>query len=614
MCGIAGYIDFEGRLLDGEEKQQFVENASQLLSHRGPDSYGYARWEARTTAIEFVHTRLAIIDLSTSANQPFYSRDKETTIVFNGEIYNYIELRSQLSNREYRSNSDTEVLLEMYLEHGMQMFRHLEGMFAGAIYDQKTNKVHLFRDHMGIKPLYYFLDETGLVFSSEPKVIRKMKSSANGVNNQQASTFLLFGMSDFSDQTFFNNIQQLQPGHSLTIDLNNFKCQVNRYFNPSSPDSTDFPPTPEGYRALMSDVVKRQLRSDVQVGTSLSGGIDSGIIAVCAGELQEKKGQVKALTYVAPGFENDESEFASRIANNAGLQWLPTEFTFESFQEDFKSLVEYMEEPFGSLSIFAQYNIMKAARKEGCKVMLDGQGGDELYIGYPRLAQRIILQNLMNFRIDGMLREWYWAVKRQEMSLIYPILSNLYFNSYKLVKAKKLNEFSKYVDREYLSNFDEDAVADFYSIKGIAEKQVDELNRFILPRLLRYADRNSMYHSVESRVPHLAQRLVNFSLNLKPQEKIKNGWTKHIVRKAFENSIPKEVIWQTRKIGFDTPQGEWLNKVQPYLESEMDSLGGIIKKDTLLKDLKDVNKANDHGLFRVLSFILSVKSQRLSIS
>ena len=594
-------------------RASFVNMSSSLLGRRGPDSFGSASFSSGNTGIEFVHTRLSIIDLSDTANQPFYSDDEEIVLVFNGEIYNYLELKDQIGSGKYRTSSDTEVLLKAYQQYGLEMVNHFEGMFAGAIYDKKAQMVHFFRDHMGIKPFYYYLSEEGLMFSSEPKVIRNAVPSVNKVNNRQAATFLLFGLSDFSDETFFDGVNQLKPGHTLTLDLNTFKTSISRYFHPNKAEQVDFPNTPEGYRELFSDAVNRQLRSDVQVGTSLSGGIDSGIIAIAVGELQKAKSDIKALTYVAPGFEHDESEFASQIAKKSGLDWKPVQFTSDNFLEDFQSLINYMEEPFGSLSIFAQFNIMKAAKREGCKVMLDGQGGDELYIGYPRLAQRIILQNLMDYKFGSMLSEWFWAIKRQEMSLLYPVLSNLYFNSFRMVTAKKLASFSRYVDKEYLLGFDEESVADFYSLKGIQAKQVDELHRFILPRLLKYADRNSMFHSVESRVPHLAQRLVNFSLSLEPEKKVYKGWTKYIMRKAFEDKMPHEVIWQTKKIGFDTPQGEWLAKIRPFVESEVDSLGGVINRNALLDDLKNENKASNHGLFRVLSFVLSIKSQNLSL-
>jgi asparagine synthase (glutamine-hydrolysing) len=614
MCGVAGFIDFKGELFSKEKRASFIGDSVKLLGRRGPDAHGVKHWELGNSHITFIHTRLSIIDLSVEANQPFLSEDSKFALLFNGELYNYIELRDQIDDGHiYRTRSDTEVLLQAYRHYGLDMFKQLEGMFAGAVFDIEDQKIHLFRDHIGIKPLYYYKDSRGVVFASEPKVIRKAIPSTNRVNKCQASTYMMFGISDYGAETFFEGIHQLEPGQMLNIDLSRQSCHLAKYYLPSEAVDAGRETTPKDYYELIMDVVKRQLRSDVQVGMSLSGGIDSGVIATCSGKLLgADASKLKALTYVAPGYKNDESDNARSIAYNAGLSWIPVEFNANNFEEDFTALVKYMEEPFGSLSIFAQFNIMKAAKAEGCKVMLDGQGGDELYIGYPRLAQRIIIENLRKGRLNSAFSEWYWAVKRQEMATIYPLLSNIYFNLFSLAKVKKMKLFSRYVNAEYLLAYDEEAMIDFFSAKSMKEKQVDELFRFILPRLLKYADRNSMFHSVESRVPHLAQRNVYYGLNVPIKDKIHQGWTKHIIRKAFENEMPKSVIWQTRKIGFDTPQGLWLNKIYSFIESEIDDLGGLISIQNVLEALKDPVKGQDHGLFRVLSFIFAVRSANLS--
>ena len=616
MCGIAGFVDFGNNLFPQGNKERFASISADLLSRRGPDSHSHLKWNEGQSEIQFLHTRLSIIDLSDHANQPFLSKDERYAMVFNGEIYNYIELREQLKNKtSFRTSSDTEVLLEAYIEWGLDMFSKLEGMFAGAIFDRNEKKVHFFRDHIGIKPFYYYLSNHGVAFSSEPKVIRNTIPATNALNGRNASTYIMYGVSDYREDTFFKGIDQLMPGERLTIDLRSNSVEKKFYYDPKAELRKGEEVSPNDYSDLIKDIVKLQLRSDVQVGTSLSGGIDSGLIATLIGEvLGDNASSIKSLTYVAPGFENDESQFAKDIASKAGLNWIPVEFGLDNFVEDFKALVDYMEEPFGSLSIFAQFNIMKQARMNGCKVMLDGQGGDELYLGYPRLAQRIIFDSLTRGRLLTAFSEWYWATKRQEMSPVYPILSNLYFNMYSASKSRKLNFFSKLIDKEFLLQYDDESMRDFFSPKSLKEKQVDEFHKYILPRLLKYADRNSMFHSVESRVPHLAQRNVDYSLKLKNKHKINKGWTKYIVRKAFSERMPSDVIWQTKKIGFDTPQGEWLNQVMDYLIEELDDCGGILNKTELINYLKDPKLSMDHGVFRVLSFALSIKRGSIALS
>ncbi len=615
MCGIAGYIDYRGNLFTTSDRISFMEDSVNLLGRRGPDAHGMKHWVFGSLQIAFIHTRLSIIDLNEAANQPFLSEDSKYALIFNGELYNYLELRDQMKDRHvYRTQSDTEVFLQAYRYYGLDMFKQLEGMFAGAIFDITENKIHLFRDHIGIKPLYYYQDRRGIIFASEPKVIRSVVPDTNRVDKRQASNFLMFGISDYCGDTFFEGIHQLEPGQLLNIDLSRQSSELKKYYYPAEEIDKELKPSPKEYYELIMDVVKRQLRSDVQIGLSLSGGIDSGIIATCSGKLLgDDAVKMKALTYVAPGFEKDESSYANMVAQNSRLSWVPIEFSSKYFEEDLKSLVTYMEEPFGSLSIFAQFNVMKAAQREGCKVMLDGQGGDELYLGYPRLAQQVILEYFRKGMIGRAFSEWYWAVKHQEMAPLYTLINNVYFNMFRLAKVKKFKFFSRYIQHEYLSSFDEEAMIDFFTAKGVKEKQFDELHRYVLPRLLKYADRNSMFHSVESRVPHLAQPNLYYALNLPLRANVHQGWTKYIVRKAFENHMPKDVIWQTYKVGFDTPQGIWLKKFYCFIESEMDDLGNLLNIKNILSDFKDTNKGQNHGLFRVLSFLLAVKSGKLRI-
>lgn len=634
MCGFAGWICFnENHFINNDP----VKNLSIILNsikHRGPDGEGKYFWgydnlkfnpETFKTKsftydcrIAFGHRRLSIIDLSDAGFQPIADENEEFFIIFNGELYNYIELREKLENKfNFRTKSDTEVLLAAYMNWGDKMFDKLDGIFSFIILDKKNKKIFGARDHLGVKPFYYYFENGLFLFGSEPKVISSILPERLNLNWQTSSEFLLAGLSDHSEDTFFKEIKQIPVSSFFEISLPNRDFKIKSYWrNPELNYSGNEEYFIDNYNKVVSTVIERQLRSDVKVGSSLSGGIDSGTIVKTINTLlSDKASEYNTLTFSFPGFEDDESEIAKKLSQNLGMNWIKVEPSLSSIKEDLNKMTLNMEEPFSSLSMFAQYKVMESAKENNIKVMLDGQGGDEIYLGYPRLAQRGYIEHLKRLNIFRFIKEWQLLKKNLSISMSRSLLGNIYFNSKKTAIWKANKDFSQYVNQDYLSNYRKDLIDDVFAPKSLIEKQIDELKYYCLPRLLKYADRNSMVFGVELRVPHISQLMMSYYLSIPINLRIKNGWTKYIVRKSMNGKLPDEIIWSNVKRGFDIPQSFWIEKLRTTFDNWIDALpeSNPFNLENIKKDLADENKRGSYKLWKVLSLIGTITIKNLKI-
>ncbi|QSE96799.1 asparagine synthase (glutamine-hydrolyzing) [Fulvivirga lutea] len=622
MCGICGVVK-----LNNEASIDLVYSTKVMtdyLHHRGPDDWGI-NTNAGTTLIHdkivqlnadipsfaLGHKRLSIIDLTPLGHQPMSDEENGLTIVFNGEIYNYIELREELKGKyNFKTNTDTEVLLAAYQIFGSQMLRFLDGMFAFAILDIHNRKLFGARDNSGIKPFYYHYSfENGLWFASEPKAICKGLGMKGTPNHSILSEFLVLGVSDHDENTFYDEIRQLPPAHYLELDINSGKCTTHQYWKPPVISEPELGQNlSEQYISILHTAVSRQLRSDVPVGSSLSGGIDSSAIVSTVGELLgQKSSDYKTLTFSFPGFKNDESVLAKQVAAKAGLSWVPVEPTLDTLQTDLEQMVERMTEPFSTLSMFAQYKVMEAAKKQGLIVMLDGQGGDEVYLGYPRVVQRVIFHYLKQGKIGKSVHELIKLHENLSLSYNNMLLGNAYFNSKAIAFTRKKAIFSRYLNTDLIQSVRPDLLDDYFAGKDIYSKQNDELMKYLLPRLLRFADRNSMAFSIEQRVPHLSRLILDFNLSLPVEYRIQDGWSKYIVRKSLEGRIPNEILWSKVKRGFDIPQSYWVEQLSDYLVERVasnDEISTLFNKKSILQDLKTPSKQGSYYLWRAVSAIL----------
>lgn len=621
MCGIAGYIEFQKDALTKGKPFELLNDMMSSINHRGPDDYGMSLYGyGKGTGMEdpkrvryfendgyyaaLGHRRLSIIDLSENGRQPMSNSSNNLEIIFNGEIYNYIELREELSDVNFRTQTDTEVLIASYERWGIDMLDKLDGMFAFAMLDRKRNKVLCARDPVGIKPFYYSYSPKGFVFGSEPRTVLKGLGSLGTMDDTSASEFLIMGITDHSEKTFFTEVSQLPCGHWMEIDLSGeMKGPIQYRKIPGAVMPADKDYSNETYSNLVTSV-SRQLRADVKLGTSLSGGLDSGTIVSIAGELlKNNSGNYNTLTFSFPGFEDDESKFARSIAESAGMNWKQVIPSTDTISGDLDRMITFMGEPFSTLSMFAQYKIMEHAGSLNIKVMLDGQGGDEIYLGYPRIAQRVLFQYLKSFKLSSFLKEWFGLKKHASISMSRSLLGNVFFSSPMVAINRNKERMKPYVNGEILDSYRKEVADDVYSRKNIFLLQEDELTKYCLPRLLRYADRNSMAFSVESRVPHLSKIMLDYALRLPLNWRVRNGWTKYSIRKAMEGKLPADVLWSVKKLGFPVPQKYWVDKLRDNIQLSLNEGKGVkefLNVPAIISAI-DSGKGNLPHLWRTIS-------------
>jgi asparagine synthase (glutamine-hydrolysing) len=600
MCGIAGIISLNKQPID---KQRLV-RMTDIIEHRGPDGDGH--WLNNTSTVALGHRRLSIIDLSHEADQPMHYQDRYT-IIFNGEIYNYIELKETLLKKGYKfkTASDTEVLMAMYQEYGTNCLDYLDGMFAFVLYDSKENKIFGARDRFGEKPFYYNYEPgKHFLFGSEMKCLwaagLDKKTDPVMIYNYMTQGYLDDAKNP--TRTFYANCIKLLHSHYFTLDLNTENLQIKKYWdiNTHSDSQYKLSTAIEEFNELFTTSVARRLRSDVTVGSSLSGGLDSSLVVCIINELKKGTAQKQnTFSAVFPGFAKDERKYMDYVINSTHVHPHFCTPDAAGFMADYDKLVWHQEEPFGSTSIYAQYCVNKLAKQNNTTVLLDGQGADEILAGYHPyyLTYFNELKATNNEAYKNQL-EIYTNLHKH--NAINGLIQNRPID-----RIKKLIPFAvkplRYIKNSLQQSKDPFLSKEFYqSYKGNlldnSNNAFDTLNNHLydhtingpLQILLRYADRNSMANSREVRLPFLSHELVEFLFKLPPTFKINEGWTKWIMRETFP-ILPKEIGWRKDKIGYEPPQKDWLssNTMQDKIN---DSKALLVKEKILHPSM--LNKTN----------------------
>ncbi|TKR56511.1 asparagine synthase (glutamine-hydrolyzing) [Allopusillimonas ginsengisoli] len=556
MCGIAGYISKIDALVDAV----VIEKMTAAIQHRGPDDQGLLV-EAN---VALGHRRLAIIDLSPGGHQPMrYAMDARYSIVFNGEIYNYLELKDHLAGKGYSftTDSDTEVIMAAYLQWGKECVRRFNGMWAFALLDRKNNTLFCSRDRFGIKPFYFVDDDCKFAFGSEIRQLLPLLDQVQA-NMPLLQDFILTSRADHTDETFFKYVRKLPAGHNLVYDLGGHVLTIERYFQ-LKPVAGIATLNEEDAIALYSERfsqgVALRLRADVPVATCLSGGLDSSSVACIAASMYARQSgnMFSAITAVSEQAETDESSYAELVVKHAKLRWLTVRPTYQDFLDSLFQVVEAQEEPFTSPSLTMQYFVMKTAKDNGICVLLDGQGGDETLLGYEKYyaayfvgawrrkgvvaAFKMLRQARRNNTNMTLLRIAKYLLAGLSAKLRFRV--HCWQHSYLKDKGcmpKHLEDFSK-------------ASLDEFNIQAL------EITKTNLPLLLRYEDKNSMHHSVEARLPFLDFHTLEAALSLSGDYKIKDGWSKWILRRCMEGSLPTSIVWRKNKLNFDAPESLWLS-------------------------------------------------------
>lgn len=575
MCGIAGIVSPD----PGEVPERRLRAMTGALAHRGPDGEGF--WTSPDGRVGLGHRRLSVIDLSEEGRQPMHFGEDRYTIIYNGEIYNYLELKEELlaAGYRFRSTSDTEVILALYDRKGASCLDDLDGMFSFALYDAREQTLFCARDRFGEKPFYYaYTPGRSFVFGSEMKALwaAGIPRSANGAMLYNYLSFGLLQNVHDRAETFYEGISRLENGHYLILSLKDLSLKKRAYWRLDSvPDEghMDDARAAETFRDLLHRSVLRRLRSDVRVGSSLSGGLDSTLILHLIRQgLGEGGASIPVFSARFPGFALDEGPYIRAAAGQYGAQ------THDCFPDGVDCWAQldrvfyHQEEPFGSAGIYAQFKVMELAKRSGVTVLLDGQGADELLGGYPHYRPGGI-RGLLSRTQPGWIRRLRGG--RERARHIWNPLLNKDFHA-------------TYVRPNYLPGpaFD-------YRLNSLNGALHYDLTIGGLQDLLRYSDRNAMAHGREVRLPYLDHELVRFILALPASAKVREGLTKYLMRLAFGDALPAQIVSRTDKIGFEPPQRSWMTEAAG-IESIREGAVRLVRNGVLARSyLKRPPEPND---------------------
>lgn len=567
MCGISGILSFDGKYNRGD-----ILKMNKVLSHRGPDDEG-------TYFDEFIglgHRRLSIIDLSKAGHQPMSDESGRYWIVFNGEVYNYLEIREELikEGHEFHSNSDTEVILKSYIEWGVKCLQKFNGMWAFAIWDKEKKELFCARDRFGVKPFYYYHEDSYFVIASEIKAILEAEGVPREPNYERILQYLGNYPLLENKSTFFKNIFQLPASHYALLKKGEMK--IERYWDIEK-KSIEGVDAKERFLELFKDSISLRLRSDVPVGTCLSGGLDSSSI-VCV--LNKMIDPTKQKTF-SSCFEDkrfDEREYIEEVVKATSVTPFYTFPDIDHIYPQIEKIVWHQDEPFDSTSIFAQWSVMELAKKNGVIVLLDGQGSDEALAGYIPYKWYLLLDSFSNKNPFYLLKNSLGLFKslkgyKDYTNLsYYKILKRLVASKF-ISKEKVKSSRSFYLKKEFIDNYKDNLKLNYANKfnSKLENKLYHDVYYSSLPRLLQYEDRDSMAFSLESRVPFLDFRFVELIFSLPVSNKIKNGWTKYILRKAMKDILPEKIRCRKDKMGFVTPQDMWLTTIKDKVEEIFNS-------------------------------------------
>lgn len=571
MCGIAGIIH-----LNYEPIQKFTPVLSlmgQLIAHRGPDGAG--QWQNQRQYIGLVHRRLAIIDLSDSAAQPMHGANG-TVLTYNGEIYNYKELQTALApSWKFRTTSDTECILAAYAQYGDTCLEHLRGMFAFALWDEHNQRLFCARDRFGIKPFYYTVVDGVFYFASEAKALLPFLPEIT-TNSSALAEYLTFQYT-IGEKTLFEGIYQLLPGHALCIE--NSKIRVWRYWDVSYTIDFDHSSTyfQRRLRELVEDSLSLHLRSDVPVGSYVSGGIDSSLIHI----LSNRNGSKNSLGFHGrftdyPGY--DESAFAQTASKQANGNLYCVDLKAQDFQKYIQQVIYHLDFPVAGPGSFPQFMVSQLAAQHR-KVVLGGQGGDEIFGGYARYVVAYFEQCIKaaidgqykngNYVVTiesiipnlGLLREYKPLMKKFWSEGLFDSMDRRYFHL--IDRSTNLQEEIDWSALNYSQVFED--FAQIFNNKANVQKGAyfDKMTHFdfkcLLPALLQVEDRMSMAHGLESRVPFLDHPLVEFAATIPADIKFKGGNMKYLLKQVFASDLPNDIVHRRDKMGFPVPLKEWFD-------------------------------------------------------
>ena len=578
MCGILAIINNKRSLTSKQ-----LHTASAIIRHRGPDDEGFLTWEpgrmqiwagadtANSTKeywkyqdlpaeqpfkVGLGHRRLSILDLSPAGHQPMQYEKAGLSLVFNGEVYNYIEIRAELEalGHQFKTKSDTEVILHAWEQWGTGCLQKFNGMFAIVLLDERKKELYAIRDRFGVKPVYYYKGANATYIASEIKQIRTSPDYTLDMEVAVARQFLATGAVDHTEDTFDKKIKHLPCGHYLKMDLTmeNGEAEIVQWYTLKPKQwSGSFDAAADEFRALLTDAVRLRLRSDVKVGTALSGGLDSSSIVCIAADILKANGNFAGQETVTACFADarfDEWNFAQEVIAKTNAHPHRVFPSFAGMQEEMDAFTWHQDEPVASTSVFSQWAVFKTSHEAGLKVMIDGQGADEQLAGYGGNDLPLY---------TGLIQKRDFAALMAE-ARSYKSEHGAWPKGF-LLGAMKLNmgKGAAPASLDWLRGGEPVSIFNLPA-KSLQKNLLRQVYSQPLPALLRYEDHNSMAWSVESRTPFMDYRLMEFNLGLPERFVYRDGVRKTILRKAMENVIPAAITNRRDKMGFVTPEELWL--------------------------------------------------------
>jgi asparagine synthase (glutamine-hydrolysing) len=589
MCGIVGIVG-----LGAPVDVSVLQRMNDRQAHRGPDGEGFLldhtfvahtdRWDKRTpVSVGLGHRRLAILDLSDRGLQPMTVANSDVWLVFNGEIYNHRELRAELETHGYcfETRTDTEVLLQAYRHWGEACLSRLDGMFAFALWDGHRRRLFCARDRLGIKPFYYATPRGAFIFASEMKALLAFPGLDATPDDDAVLGFLIHSNCDYGERTLLRTIKALPPAHSLTLDIDMGRFSTCSYWQLAPHQMNGAPDRAriEALEDLLVQTTRSHLISDVRVGSCLSGGLDSSTIACLIGKLWREQPEAAAalgdrfytFTSCWSYGELDEREYALATANAVGAQPHLVFPSAQDFWDSFEQMAWHQDMPFGTLSFYSQWRVLRAAKEAGVKVVLDGQGGDEVFGGYAKFRYAYLASLLRAGRFARLTQELGATLLQGDLYVLdirrgYRYLPNrlrrlLGIDS--LLAGVVKTDWNRAVTSESTPatrwwRYATTTAGSESPATVMQRVQVDDILTDTLPMLLRMEDRSSMAFSLEARVPLLDHHVVEYGLSLPDHLKVRNGWSKYAVREAMSGAMPEVVRQRKTKLGFAAPDRYWL--------------------------------------------------------
>lgn len=639
MCGIAAFVSRDARI----PISPLVSGLLRQLEHRGPDDQGWFSLcgkvatqgrtvpESMSAEVVLCHRRLSIIDVSAAGSQPMRSPDGRYVISFNGEIYNYLELKAELEGLGvlFRSNSDTEVLLQAFIVWGEKCLLRFVGMFAFVVLDCQERRLFLARDPFGIKPLYYGTWIGGVAFASEIRPLLEFPGISRTADAGQVYEYLLTGFTDSGSRTFFAEIQQLPAGSWMEVGVDEgVPTRFGKYWQPRiqlTPHEISSSDAADRLREMFLDSVRLHLRSDVPVGAALSGGVDSSAIVSAIRRVQGPNLLIHTFTYGDGNPALNEEKWARLVGGSVSAQSHIIRIASGGMQADLRNLVRVQEQPFGSTSIFAQYCVFREARRQGIKVMLDGQGADEIFAGYRSFFAPRLVSLLRQMRLGAAFAFALRAMEVPNLGLGDLLTHTGAFLLPNRIREAMLKLAGRYRTPPWLNEGwfrEREAVRHSvprYALKGsrlLTECLAASATIDSLPFLLRYEDRNSMAFSIESRVPFLTTKLVDFAYSL-PEEYLidSDGSTKSVLRAALRGIVPQPILDRRDKVGFATSEFEWLKENRGWIKGLFGSEEWrrrlpVLDHDAVADEFREVLDGNgrfDSRLWRMINLRIWVE-------